>query len=122
MPETRSNGGEQLMGIAIISDPQSRANLLREMLRLDPALREAGAQVEVVEGTNERLRVRVDHGGRERTFECGPEWTGVPLEELKTRVTGGLVGTRKPGWRPGGAASGPPGSPGLRTPVPRIAC
>jgi hypothetical protein len=71
------------MGIAIVSDPQSRANLLRESLRLDPSVRRMGARLRRVQGTEDRLLVQLRHGGRELRFERGPEWAGVPLDRTK---------------------------------------
>lgn len=71
------------MGIAIVSDPQSRANLLMELLRLDPSVRRMRARLRVVHCTEDRLLVQLSHGGRELRFERGPEWAGVPLDRTK---------------------------------------
>lgn len=71
------------MGTAIVSDPQSRANLLMELLRLDPSVRRMRGRLQLVHGTEDRLLVQLSHGGRELMFECGPEWTGVPLDRTK---------------------------------------
>lgn len=68
------------MGIAIVSDPQSRANLLRESLLLDPSVRRMRARLRLIHGTEDRLLVHLSHGGRELMFERGPEWAGVPLD------------------------------------------
>ncbi len=71
------------MGIAIVSDPQSRANLLMELLHLDPSVRRMRARLWVVHGTEDGLLVHLSHGGRELRFERGPEWAGDPLDRTK---------------------------------------
>ncbi|MFP4623446.1 MAG: hypothetical protein ACLFRX_04635 [Gemmatimonadota bacterium] len=86
------------MGTAIVSDPQSRANLLREMLRVDSAVSRTGARLRGVEGTEDRLVVRLDHRGRTYRFERGPEWTRVPLARTKTSLKGELLSQLERGW------------------------
>ncbi len=71
------------MVTVIIDHPQSRANLLRETLRWDPALRRAGILFLKVEGTDDALWVLVRKGARTVRLGRGPEWRALPLEQLK---------------------------------------
>ncbi len=87
------------MAMVIVDHPQSRANLLRETLRWDPAVRGTGIRFLKVEGTDDALRVLVQKGARTVRLARGPEWRGLPLEKLKqslraqlTKMLGGMHG------------------------------
>ncbi len=79
------------MAIVIVDHPQSRANLLRETLRWDPALRRAGIRFLKVEGTDDALRVLVRQDGRTMRVGRGPEWRALPLERLKRSLRAELT-------------------------------
>ncbi len=79
------------MGIVIVHHPQSRANLLRETLRWDPAVRRSGIRFVTVEGTDDALRVLARKGARAVRLRCGPEWRGLPLERLKESLRAELT-------------------------------
>lgn len=81
--------------MAIIHHPQSRANLLREMLRRDPAVRRTGIRFLEVEGGDDALRVLVRQGARTARLGRGPEWREQPLDRLKQSLRAEL--TRLPG-------------------------
>jgi len=87
------------MATVIIDHPQSRANLLRETLRWDPAVRRTGIRFLEVEGTDDALRILVRKGARTVRLDLGPEWRALPLEQLRqslraqlTRMLGGMRG------------------------------
>ena len=88
------------MARAIIAHPQSRANLLRELLATDPAIRRAGTWVHRVEGAEDRLMLMVVQGSRRLRLERGPEWRSIPLSRLKQSLKGQLLSrtTAGPGW------------------------
>ena len=84
------------MAIVIVDHPQSRANLLRETLRWDPAVRRTGIHFLKVEGTDDALRVLVRQGGRTLRLGRGPEWRTLPLERLKQSLRAQLTSMLTP--------------------------
>jgi hypothetical protein len=88
------------MARAIIAHPQSRANLLRELLATDPAIRRTGTRVQGVEGAEDRLMLQVVHGDRKLRLVRGPEWRSIPLSRLQQSLKGQLLSrtTAGPGW------------------------
>ncbi len=85
------------MAMAIIHHPQSRANLLREMLRRDPLVRRTGIQFVKVEGTDDVLRLLVRKGAGTVRLGRGPEWRAVSLERLKQNLRAELTTLAKSG-------------------------
>jgi hypothetical protein len=79
------------MVIVIVDHPQNRANLLRETLRWDPAVRRGGIRVEHVVGTDDALRVLGRKGTRTVRLDRGPEWRALPLELLRRSLGAQLV-------------------------------
>lgn len=79
------------MAKVIIHHPQSRANVLRETLRWDPAVRRTGIRFVKVEGTDDALEVLVRNGGRTVRLGRGPEWRALPLERLKQSLRAQLT-------------------------------
>ncbi len=94
------------MARAIIHHPQSRANLLRETLRWDPAIRRIGVRFQEVEGSEDGLRMVVRSRGRILRLRRGPEWRGVPLERLKQSLKGELSALNGTGAGSGPAVGG----------------
>jgi hypothetical protein len=79
------------MAIVIVDHPQSRANLLRETLRQDPAVQRREIRVVHVIGTDDALRVLVRNGTRTVSIDRGPEWRALPLEVLRRSLGAQLV-------------------------------
>ena len=107
------------MAKAIIAHPQSRANLLRQLLATDPAIRRTGTWVRRVEGAEDRLLLQVVHGDRRLRLERGPEWLSIPLSRLQQSLKGQLLSRAAsgPGWHRADRSRRP--GPGLRlTPLP----
>ncbi len=79
------------MAIVTVDHPQSRANLLRETLRSDPAVQRRGIRVVHVVGTDDALRVLVRSGTTTVSIDRGPEWRALPLEVLGRSLGAQLV-------------------------------
>lgn len=74
------------MAKPIISDSQSRANILRELLLADPALHRLGLEVVRTEGSDDGLRLRIRSRDRLLTLERGGSWKRGSVEELKKEL------------------------------------
>jgi len=79
------------MAMVIVDHPQSRANLLREVLRWDPAVRRTGIRFLKVEGTEDALRLLVRKGDQTVRVGRGPEWRAMPLDRLKQSLRAQLT-------------------------------
>lgn len=83
--------GDNCMAMVIVDHPQSRANLLREVLRWDPAVRRTGIRFLKVEGTEDALRLLVRKGDQTVRVGRGPEWRAMPLDRLKQSLRAQLT-------------------------------
>lgn len=87
------------MAMVIIHHPQSRANLLRELLRWDPAVRRTGIRLVKVEGTDDAVRILVRKGGRTVRLGLGADWRALPLERLRQSLRAQLMALAGDGAR-----------------------
>ncbi|MFW6331420.1 MAG: hypothetical protein ACOC3J_06815 [Gemmatimonadota bacterium] len=84
------------MAKTIITDPQSRANVLRELLSGDPLVQRFDLEVLRAEGSGERLLLRIRHNGRTFSIERDETWNTMPTDGLLSELRGELLGLVAP--------------------------